>query len=208
MSRLSRKNVDYFGMFDIGMDLAHQAALQLQASLAGGVVREIGLKQIRAIRHESDAHVRRCLEAVDVAFVTPFDRSDIVELVRKIDRLTGGINAAADRLYILQVKTADAYLLRYAESIATACRTLKTMTELLGQHKKNRKKIDDCVVEVNRCEDGGDTIFSDSMIRLFAHERDAAKLIRQKDLYELMKDALRRCGDIADTVEQILVAKT
>jgi uncharacterized protein Yka (UPF0111/DUF47 family) len=39
-------------------------------------------------------------------------------------------------------------------------------------------------------------------------EKDPIKLIKQKDLYELLEDALDRCEDIADIVEKVIVAKT
>jgi uncharacterized protein Yka (UPF0111/DUF47 family) len=208
MSRPLRKNDDYFALFDTGMALAHKAALQLQASIAGGVIRDRELKQIRVTKLESAAHVRRCLEAVDIAFVTPFDRLDIVELIRKIDRLTGSIDAVADRLYILQVKKADVYLLGFAESIVKASRTLKTLTGLLRQYKKNRKKIVGCILEIGCLEKEGDTLFGESVSRLFARETDAIRLIRQKDLYQLMQSALDSCGDIARAIEAILIAKT
>jgi hypothetical protein len=83
MSRPLRKNDDYFALFDTGMALAHKAALQLQASIAGGVIPDRELKQIRVTKRESAAHVRRCLEAVDIAFVTPFDRLDMWSLSGK-----------------------------------------------------------------------------------------------------------------------------
>jgi uncharacterized protein Yka (UPF0111/DUF47 family) len=39
-------------------------------------------------------------------------------------------------------------------------------------------------------------------------EKDAIKLVKQKDLYELLEESLDRAEDIADIVEKIIVAKT
>ncbi len=208
MSSITRKNVDYFEMFDTGMSIALKAGKKLQTAFIDGIIDEAELKQIKDIEHEGDLHVHQCIKTIDVAFITPIDRTDIVEIVKAIENLTDSIDAIANRIFMLQITEADEYLVKFVSSLVLSCEKLSEMMTELKQFKKNQKKIKECIIEVNRLEEVGDRTFMDSMRNLFMCEKDAIKLVKQKDLYELLEDALDRAEDIADIVEKVIVAKT
>lgn len=208
MSNISRKNVDYFEMFDTGMSIAFKAAKKLEAAFSDGVINEEELRQIKEIEHEGDLHVHQCIRKIDVAFITPIDRTDIVEIVKAIENLTDSLDAIAARIFMLQITEADEYLIKFVESVVLSCETLNELMCQLKQFKKNQKRIKECIIEVNRLEEVGDRTYMESMKKLFASETDPIKLIKQKDLYELLEDTLDRCEDIADIVEKVIVAKT
>jgi uncharacterized protein Yka (UPF0111/DUF47 family) len=195
-------------MFDIGMSISLKAAQKLQAAFADGVINEDELHQIKDIEHEGDLHVHQCIKVIDVAFITPIDRTDIVEIVKAIENLTDSIDAIAARIFMLQFTEADEYLVKFVSSLVLSCETLKEMMCQLKQFKKNQKRIKECIIEVNRLEEVGDRTFMESMRNLFVCEKDAIKLVKQKDMYELLEDALDRAEDIADIVEKVIVAKT
>lgn len=208
MSNITRKSVDYFEMFDTGMKVAYKAAIKLQAAFADGHINEDELKQIKDIEHEGDIHVHNCIKTIDVAFITPIDRTDIVEIVKAIENLTDSIDAVANRIFMLQVTEADEYLIKFVNNVVISCETLNEMMCELKQFKKNHKRIRECIIEVNRLEEDGDRTFMESMRNLFVCEKDAIKLVKQKDLYELLEETLDRCEDVADIVEKVIVAKT
>lgn len=208
MSNITRKNVDYFEMFDTGMSIALKASKKLQEAFSDGIINEEELRQIKDIEHEGDMHVHQCIKVIDVAFITPIDRTDIVEIVKSIENLTDSIDAIAARIFMLQITQADEYLVKFVSSLVLSCETLKEMMGELKQFKKNEKRIKECIIEVNRLEEVGDRTFTESMRNLFMCEKDAIKLVKQKDMYELLEDALDRAEDIADIVEKVIVAKT
>jgi uncharacterized protein Yka (UPF0111/DUF47 family) len=208
MSKMTRKNVDYFEMFDTGMRIALKAANQLQKAFSGGVINEEELRHIKDTEHEGDLHVHQCIRAIDVAFITPIDRTDIVEIVKAIENLTDSIDSVSNRIYMLQIKKANEYVIKFVNNIVLSCEKLKEMMCELKQFKKNADGIKECIIEVNRLEEEGDRTFAESMVKLFTTETDPITLIKQKDLYELLEEALDCCEDVADIVEKIIVAKT
>lgn len=208
MSSMTRKNVDYFEMFETGIKIALKAAKTLKSAFSDGIIDENELRLIKDVEHEGDIHVHACIKVIDVAFITPIDRTDIVEIVKSIENLTDSIDYIANRIYMYRFKEANEYLLKFVDSIVLACETLNEMMTALKQFKKNQAKIKECIIEVNRLEEVGDRTYTESMMNLFECETDAIKLIKQKDLYELLEDALDRCEDIADMVEKVIVAKT
>jgi uncharacterized protein Yka (UPF0111/DUF47 family) len=208
MGKISRKNVDYFEMFEKGMQIALKAAERLQASFADGKINEAELKMIKEAEHEGDLHVHQCIKAIDIAFITPIDRTDIVEIIKAIECLTDSIDYIATHIHILQITEANEYLVRFVNSVVLSCKTLSELMSALKQYKKNQKKISECIIEVNRIEEEGDRTYADSMMHLFQDEKDAIKIIKQKELYQLLEDSIDYCEDIADLVEKVMVAKT
>lgn len=208
MGKISRKKVDYFEMFEKGMQIAYNAALKLKASFADGNINEFELKSIKDLEHEGDMHVHQCLKAIDIAFVTPIDRTDIVEIIKAIESLTDSIDYIATHINILQIRDANKYLISFVDSIVSTCDILNKLMTALKQYRKNQQKINEYIIEVNRIEEEGDRIYAESMRRLFQDEKDAIRIIKQKELYQLLEDSIDRCEDIADLVEKVMVAKT
>ena len=208
MGKISRKSVDYFEMFEKGMQIALKAALTLQSSFANGIINNSELKTIKDIEHEGDLHVHQCLKTIDVAFITPIDRTDIVEIIKAIECLTDSIDYIATHIHILQITEANEYLVRFVNSVVLSCEILNDLMTALKQFKKNQKKINECIIEVNRIEEEGDRTYVESMLRLFQDEKDAIQIIKQKELYQLLEDTIDFCEDIADLVEKVMVAKT
>jgi uncharacterized protein Yka (UPF0111/DUF47 family) len=190
------------------MQIALKAAERLQASFADGKINEAELKMIKEAEHEGDLHVHQCIKAIDIAFITPIDRTDIVEIIKAIECLTDSIDYIATHIHILQITEANEYLVRFVNSVVLTCKTLSELMSALKQYKKNQKKISECIIEVNRIEEEGDRTYADSMMHLFQDEKDAIKIIKQKELYQLLEDSIDYCEDIADLVEKVMVAKT
>jgi uncharacterized protein Yka (UPF0111/DUF47 family) len=194
-------------MFESGIIIALNAAKKLQSAFADGIINEDELKQIKQLEHEGDLHVHQCIRAIDIAFITPIDRTDIVEIVKAIENLTDSIDKVANRIYMYQFTTVNDYLIKFVNDVVLSCETLQEMMCELKQFKKNQKRIKECIIEVNRLEEDGDRTYMECMKKLFSQEKDAIKLVMQRDLYELLEEALDCCEDVADIVEKIIVAK-
>ena len=78
----------------------------------------------------------------------------------------------------------------------------------LKRFKKSLKTILEHIIEINRIEEDGDRTYFESMKALFATETDPVKIIKNKEIYQLMEHSLDCCEDVADMVEKILVSKT
>ncbi|MGI5936975.1 MAG: DUF47 family protein, partial [Oscillospiraceae bacterium] len=101
MGKMSKKSVDYFEMFEHGISISLEAAQALQAAFGDEHIVESELKSIKEIEHKGDIHVHQCLRKIDVAFITPIDRTDIVEIIKSLENLTDSIDAVANHIYIL-----------------------------------------------------------------------------------------------------------
>jgi uncharacterized protein len=70
---------------------------------------------------------------------------------------------------------------------------------------KQRESIFQICVEVNSLENQGDILLRASLERLFKDASDPFYVIKTKEIYESIEDAIDRCEDLANVLETILI---
>jgi len=70
---------------------------------------------------------------------------------------------------------------------------------------KNSEKILAGCVEINTLENAGDVVIRAIMANLFEKEKDAIELIKWKDIYQLLEEAIDVCEDVSNIVEGIVL---
>jgi uncharacterized protein Yka (UPF0111/DUF47 family) len=73
------------------------------------------------------------------------------------------------------------------------------------RHKKQFNMIIDACVEMHTIENEGDYLLHQCMARLFQQEKDCFELIKMKELYELVEEAIDTCEDVTNIVEGIVL---
>lgn len=208
MGIFNRKEVDYFKLFEEGMSYSLKAAEVLQHGFADGNIDLAEIQKIKNIEHEADKHVHRCLKIIEEAFITPIDRSDILDLVKYIENVTDSIDEVSRRIYMMRVTHCDEYALKFVEYIVQACKKCTELMSTLKDYKKKLKKINELAIEVNNIEEAGDRLFTEAMRELFSSTNDPVSIIIKKDMFERFEDILDNCEDVADAAEKIMTAKT
>lgn len=205
---ITRKNVDYFEMFANGISISLKAANLLKTAFADDVIDDSELAKIKEVEHEGDRYVHESLKVVEVAFITPIDRSDIIELIKGIENVTDSVDNISNHIYMMRITKSDTYMRNFINILVTSCERLNELMIALKHFKKNpNHTIQDLIIEVNRLEEEGDSIFRESMRNLFGFETDPLIIIKNKELYKLFERAIDSCEDIADMVEKIMIAK-
>lgn len=205
---ISRKTVDYFEMFVKSATIARDASLKLQSAFADGVVNINELKQIKDLEHDGDIHFHECLKIIDVAFITPIDRSDLVDVLNGVENVTDSIEDIANSFYMMCITGSSDYMRKFVELLVASCESLLQLMVELKRFKKNISNINTLIIEINRLEEEGDKAYSVSMRNMFEFETDAITVIKNKELYQLFEFAIDCCEDVADMVENIIVTKT
>ncbi|NLX94085.1 MAG: DUF47 family protein [Clostridiales bacterium] len=208
MGKISRKNVDYFEMFVKSATIARNAARKLQAAFAHGEVNISELKLVKDLEHEGDIHFHECLKVIEVAFITPIDRSDLVGVLKGIEDVTDSIEAIANSFHMMCITSSSDSMRTFVDLVVLSCEKVLELMVELKRFKKTVKNINSLIVEINHLEEEGDRFYSESMRSLFSEETDAITVIKNKELYQLFEFAIDCCEDVADMVENIIVTKT
>lgn len=193
-------------MFAAGVSISLEAAKRLEAAFADGIINKDELKLIKEAEHKGDKHVHQCLKVIDAAFITPIDRSDIIEVLKGIENITDSIDNISSHIYMMNITHSNEYLCKFVALTVQSCERLHDLMLSLKQFKKRAKQINELIIEINRVEEEGDSTYSQSMRQLFEHETDPITIIKHKELYQLMEHSLDCCEDVADIVEKIMIA--
>lgn len=208
MSIFNNKQTDFFALFEEGISFSLEAAKALQSAFSNGVIDQQELTRIKEIEHDGDRHVHRCLKLLESAFITPIDRSDILDIVKSIENITDSIDSLAARIHMMHITEVDRYTNKLVELAVDACNDLLKLMQNLSKFKKNIKTLNELIISVNNIEEMGDKLFMDAMRSLFQPGTDPITIIKKRDIYEQLETVLDNCEDVADAVEKILIAKT
>jgi predicted phosphate transport protein (TIGR00153 family) len=193
---------DFFGLFERHVDKTVEAARLLRAMLNNPVDLADQARRIKELEHEGDVITHRAVEILHRTFITPIDRGDIHRLISRLDDVLDLIEATSERVWLYGIDTSDNDANDLAEVLVNAVsevsRAMRGLRDL-----KNRDAILQVCMEINRYENEGDTLLRRAVARLFRDSKDPMMVIKWKDIYEFLEDAIDRCEDIANVVEGV-----
>jgi uncharacterized protein len=196
------KEREFFDLFDEAARNAVRGAELLERLLeqwpdGGAELRA----EILEIEHEGDRITHDIIQRLNHSFVTPFDREDIIALASGLDDVVDFIEEVADflGLYRIEAPMAQAQAMatvlhQSVRAIARAVPGLRTLQE-----------VHSCTVEVNRLENEGDRLLRDAVASLFERGIDPMMVIRWKDIFERLEDAIDSTETAANILESIVI---
>jgi uncharacterized protein len=198
--RLIPRDIKFFDLFIAdGDNLA--AASERLAELVDRYDRlDERIAEIQALEKRGDEIDREINARLEDAFVTPFDREDIHELAVRLDDVVDGIQAVAETFVIYDVKQPSdecrklaAILRAQGVELAAALRKLDGMKGL-GPHL-------DRVTELEHEADG---LSRGAVGRLFREAVDPLEVIKWRDIYRELENAIDAAEDAAEAMERML----
>jgi predicted phosphate transport protein (TIGR00153 family) len=156
-------------------------------------------REIKALEHQGDEITRETVLTLNRTFVTPFDHEDIYALASGLDDILDYIEEVADtaNLYRITIIPEPA-----RELTRLLARAVAQLEQAIGKLESG-KGIDEHSAEVHRLEDVGDSTSRHAIAELFRSQHPALEVIKLKDLYGLLEDALDRCETVANVLEGI-----
>jgi predicted phosphate transport protein (TIGR00153 family) len=162
------------------------------------------IQRIREEEHSADDIAHMALDRLDRTFITPFDREDIHGLVGELDDIIDGIDALAKRFPLYHVKQMEPTFQKQTDVLVQA--TI-AVSDAVHRLRKSRKlsELSDKLIEIHRLESLGDDNHHHAIQELFGDEADPMRVLRWKDLYDLIEDAIDGCEDVGNTLERIVL---
>ena len=114
------------------------------------------------------------------------------------------IEATAVRIYMYKVKKPDDEIIKQAEILFQAIKKIKGVVHGLRDMKNSQMILDGCV-EINTLENAGDVVLRTIITNLFIKEQDAIELIKWKEIFERIEEAIDVCEDVSNIVEGIVL---
>ena len=158
--------------------------------------------RIAEIEHEGDRITHEIFHRLNVTFVTPIEREDIVALTSMMDSVTDLIEEVAAMLVLYNVEVPSVYLLEASTLLVTAVEQIEQATQRLEE----LRGLNEHVIEINRIENEGDGLYRNAISELFTKGvYDPLEVIKWNHLYALMEKAFDKCEDVANVIENLAI---
>jgi len=202
--RFIPKEEKFFDLFEELADRIEMGGKLFLEMVEEDLYNEAKIARLKEIEHEADVITHRTYEKMHTTFLTPLDREDIHSLINKMDSILDMTEATAARIFLYRVKKPSAELIEQARILNEAIGKVKTIIHAL-RDMKNAPLILQISVEINTLENAGDVILRAAMAHLFENEQDVRELIKWKEIYERIEEAIDVCEDVSNIVEGIVL---
>jgi predicted phosphate transport protein (TIGR00153 family) len=156
---------------------------------------------IRAAEHEGDHITHDVIRRLNQTFVTPIDREDILHLMSALDDIVDYIEEVADYLGLYKIEAPMSQAQRLAGVLREATHQIAAALPLI----RGFKDISDQMVEIHRLENEGDRITREAIASLFETGIDPMVVIRWKDIFERLENAIDSTERAAFILEGIVI---
>jgi len=201
------RDTNFYALFEQGVAKVIEGTRLLSDLVSNFEHVPLKAKRIKDVEHEADLITHETLARLNKTFVTPIDREDIHDFICSLDNILDHIEAAADKLLLYRIETVrpDAGLL--TDILGKTVQEVKKAVEQL-RHLRGTETITKYCIEINRLENEGDFIFRGAVAKLFEAHEDPLDVIKWKEIYESIENAIDSCEDVANVLEAVALKNT
>ena len=168
---------------------------------AGGAHLASNAAQIRSVEESADEVIHEVYTRLNSTFITPIDPEDIHSLASHLDDVIDGIEDAVHRIVVYRVDPAPPTVIELCKIVQSCGLALKKAFDALASGKP---VLEHCI-EINSLESAADVLVRTAVIDLFDNETDPIRLIKLKEIYELLEQTTDFCEDVADALQNVHV---
>jgi uncharacterized protein Yka (UPF0111/DUF47 family) len=155
--------------------------------------------QIKKVETDGDAIVHLINQRIDTSFVTPLDREDIHLLAKRLDNVIDLINGASRRVVMFRVTTARDGGVQMADVLV---RCGKEILASVGDISKRQRMMEHGRA-IKLLEEEGDVLYAQSVGALFEHDEPAIEVLKWKEIFDALEEAIDECEDVSNALESI-----
>ena len=198
---LSSGDRQFFDLFEEAGGNILRAAGLLEELLKEYPERNELAREILICEQDGDRITHDIIQRLNQTFVTPIDREDIYALASALDDVVDYTEEVADYLGLYKIEAPMTQAQDLARVLHAAGRQIaEAMPRLRGF-----KDITHYTVEINRLENDGDRIVREAIASLFDNGIDPMVVIRWKDIFERLEEAIDATEHVANILEGIVI---
>jgi predicted phosphate transport protein (TIGR00153 family) len=197
----------FFQLFNRHAQTLAEGAEALRQLLDGGPGVEDACRRVMSLENQADAIAREVLLLVRRVFITPFDRSDIKDLIGALDDTIDQMQKTAKAVLLFEVGTLEPEMVEMGERIRQAAKLTVDAVGLLGSLRDNAARLNAITEEIIRLEDDADTLNDNGIKALFKRHRDgnAMNYLVGIEIYDHLEKVMDRFEDVANRISGIVI---
>ncbi|MEP6599036.1 MAG: DUF47 family protein [Actinomycetota bacterium] len=202
--RLTPRDSAFYAMLtDAGRNVANGAEV-LGRLLDPSADRAEIAAAMRDCEHAGDDITHRILRQLNRSFVTPFDRDDIYRLASSLDDVVDAMDEVTDFIVVAEVAPLPPFTEEQIRLVQRgAIETAEAMSRL-----QTLQDLEPYWIEVNRLENEADRVYRKQLSKLFSGEYDVLRLLKLRQVADLLEQAADALEHVAHAVETIAVKES
>jgi predicted phosphate transport protein (TIGR00153 family) len=208
MARLSQifapKEREFFDLFEEAGSNIVRAAELLERMLQQWPEHAELAREILVCEQEGDRITHDIIHRLNQTFVTPIDREDILLLASALDDIVDFTEEVADFMGLYRIEAPMEQAQKMATTLLHACRAVAGAIPRL----RTLSDIHHYIVEIHRLENDGDRLLREALASLFEQGIDPMMVIRWKDIFERLEDAVDATEKVANILEGTVIKNT
>jgi uncharacterized protein len=198
---IAPRDREFFDLFEEAGGNIVRAAGLLQEMLRDYPDRSELAREILICEQEGDRITHDIIQRLNQTFVTPMDREDILALASALDDVVDFTEEVADYLGLYKIEAPMDQAVQLASVLHQATRLVAEAMPRL----RSFKDLSHYTVEINRLENDGDRLVREAIASLFDNGIDPMVVIRWKDIFERLEEAIDATEHVANIVEGIVI---
>jgi predicted phosphate transport protein (TIGR00153 family) len=192
---------EFFDLFErAGANIVRAA--QLLDEMLSGYPESRGLaRDILICEQDGDQITHDLIRRLNETFVTPIDREDILQLASSLDDIVDYTEEVADYLGLYRIEAP----MEQAQHLAGVLRAATIQIAAAIPLVRGFKDISEHTVEIHRLENEADRISREAIASLFEVGIDPMVVIRWKDIFERLENAIDSTERAAYILEGIVI---
>lgn len=206
----NKKQDRYYDIFVEMCAFSNSAAVFLREILENFEIEKLGenMEKMHMIEHGGDVSRHEMVKLLSKEFITPIEREDIMAMGEMIDTVTDKIEDVLQKIYMYNVKSIRKDALVIADTIIKSTEALKEALDEFQNFKKS-KIIKEKIIEINRLEEVGDSMYIEATRNVFTDaDIEPLEAFAWSHIFHYMEDVLDALEDATDVIEGVIMKNT
>lgn len=160
--------------------------------------------EMKDIEHKADEVAAKIYIKTSTSFMTPIDTERIIGLNEELDNVVDMIEKFVSMCNVYGLTGIDDYILKFGNLLKETSIIVQKNVSYLRHAEKNKNHIKELNEEIREKEREGDEIYKEAMKELFK-SNDAIHIIKMRDVYNTLEDAMDACRKVADEISNIII---
>lgn len=196
----------FFEMFNAHAAVLLKAANELNAMLAGQDIEKHGAAIVR-LEDEADHLAAQVLLGVRRSFITPFDRSDIKELIEFMDDAIDVMKKTVKTVKLYEQTSFEPTMKEMGPIIVESARIISLAVPLLSAASANAERLHEMAEHVVKLEDQSDDLHAKGLKELYHRygKSDPMAFIVGQEIYGELEKVVDKFEDVAKKINAIVI---
>jgi len=197
----------FFGLFEAHAETLKAGAFSLRQLLNGGEAVPLYCAEVAAHENAGDNITREVLLAVRRTFITPFDRSDIRDLITSMDDAIDQMHKTAKAIQLFEQRQFQPHMVKLGDVIVKTSELIGEAVPLLRSLRANAARLNAIAEEVTQLEDQSDALYDAGIQALYKGpaRKDPMAYIVGAEIYDHLEKVVDRFEDVANQISIVLI---